>query len=194
MTVRSSRYRALALALALPSLLTSTAAAQSSGDKDLKAISAYTLTMPKYKQLLAAMVSLGKAAQHDLKMATALDGVGNLSLDQMVARLNTVPPAKRAIADAGLTPREYAVAQGAMLQGGMSYGIMKQYKLSPDSVSKTTGVSKANLEFFRVNEAEIERLGKELQAQMPKEETAEATDEDDGEADEQKSEAPDSTE
>jgi hypothetical protein len=36
-------------------------------------------------------------------------------------------------------------------------------------VSKTTGVSKANLEFFRVNEAEIERMGKEMQAQMPKE-------------------------
>lgn len=33
----------------------------------------------------------------------------------------------------------------------MAYGIMKQYKLSADSVSKSTGVSKANLAFIRVH-------------------------------------------
>jgi hypothetical protein len=102
-------------------------------------------------------------------MGETLEGSGNLTIDQAAARYGTVPPVKRALADAGMSPREFAVAQGAWLQSAMSYGVMKQYKLSADSVSKTTGVSKANLEFFRANEAEIERMGKELQAQMPKE-------------------------
>ena len=42
--------------------------------------------------------------------------------------------------------------------------------MTPDSVAKTTGVSRANLEFFRTNEAEIERMSKELEAQFPKNE------------------------
>jgi hypothetical protein len=167
MPVRTSRLRAVALALAFPCLLTTTAAAQKPGDSDLQAISAYTFTLPKYKQLMAAMVNLGKAAQQNPRMADALENSSSLTLDQLVARYSAVAPVKKAIADAGLTPREFAVAQGAMIHAGMSYGIMKEYKLSPDSVSKTTGVSKANLEFFRANEAEIERMGKEMQAQMP---------------------------
>ena len=176
MPVCPPRLRPLALALALPCLLAPAAAAQKPGDKDLKEISAYTFTLPKYKQLMTAMVNLGKAAQRDPKMAESLENSGSLTLDQMTARYGAVPPVKKAIVDAGLTPREFAVAQGAMIQAGMSYGIMKQYKLSADSVSKTTGVSKANLEFFRANEAEIERMGKEMQAQMPKEKASDEAD------------------
>ncbi len=167
MPVCSTRCRAAALALVLPGLLSTAAAAQKSGGKDLQTISAYTLTMPKYTQMTTAMMNLGKAAQMDPSLAAALENSGNLSLDDMAARFDGVPPLKKAIGDAGLTPREFAVAQGAALQAGMAYGIMKQYKLSPDSVSKSTGVSKANLEFIRVHEAEIERMGREMQAQMP---------------------------
>lgn len=187
MTVGLSRSRAMVLALALPLLMSAPASAQKPGDKDLKAISAYTLTMPKYKQLMAAMLNLGKAAQREPKLAETFHDSGNLTIDQMVARFSAVAPVKQAIADAGMTPREFAVAQGAMLQAGMSYGLMKQLKLSPDSISRTTGVSKANLEFMQANEAEIERMGKELQAQMPQENPS------DGEGEDAASEDGDST-
>jgi hypothetical protein len=175
MPVRAVRLRPAILALALPCLLSVPAMAQSAGDKDLKEFSAYTWTMPKYKQLMAAMVNLGKAAQHDPKIGASLENSGNLSIDQAAARYGAVPAVKQALADAGMTPRQYAVAIGAWLQTAMSYGVMKQYKLSVDSVSKTTGVSKANLEFFRANEAEIERMGKEMQATMPKENDEDAS-------------------
>jgi hypothetical protein len=190
MPFRAVCSRAMVLALALPGLFASTAAAQKAGDKDLKEISAYTWTMPKFKQLMTAIANLGKAAKDDPKMGGALGDAGNLTIDQAAARYGAVPPVKRALADAGMSPREFAVAQGAWLQSAMSYGVMKQYKLTADSVSKTTGVSKANLEFFRANEAEIDRMGKELQAQMPKEasENGEANGEEAGE------EAADSTE
>ena len=175
MSCFTARARATALALALPCLFTSVAAAQAAhgqGDKDLKEISAYTLTMPKYRQFMNAMVNLGKAAQADSSLGDALEDSGNLSLDQLAARYNSVPPIKAAITKAGLTPRELALAQGAFLQAGMSYGLMKQMKLSPDSVVKVTGVSRANLEFFRVNEAEINRLSEEMQAQMPQDQAS----------------------
>jgi hypothetical protein len=170
------RPRAAMLALALPFTLSTALAAQGQGDKDLKAISAYTLTMPKYRQFMNAMVNLGTAAQADPKLGDALEGSGELSIDQLTDRYNTVPGVKAAITKAGMTPRDFALAQGAFLQAGMSYGLMKQLKLTPDSVVKATGVSRANLEFFRANEAEINRLSAELQAQMPKEKPSDEAD------------------
>jgi hypothetical protein len=56
----------------------------------------------------------------------------------------------------------------------MSYGFMNQYHLTADSVSRATGVSKANLEFFRANEAELNRMTKEMQAHVPGAKAAEA--------------------
>jgi hypothetical protein len=168
MPFRALRPRAALIALAFPCVWSPAALAQKSGDKDLKEISAYTWTMPKYQKLMAAMVNLGTAAQNNPTLGKSMEGSGNLTIDQTAARFDGVPPAKKAIADAGLTPREFAVAQGAWLQSAMSYAVMKQYKLSADSVSKTTGVSKANLEFFQTNEVEINRMAKEMQAKMPK--------------------------
>jgi hypothetical protein len=189
MPYRSLTVRAGVPALALLCLLATPSVSRAQANSDLREISAYTLTMPKYKQLIAAMLNLGKAAQADPAVGGALEGSGNLTVEQATARLGSVPAAKRAITSAGLTPREFTIAQGAMLQAGMSYGIMKQYKLSPDSVSKSTGVSKANLEFFRANEAEIERLGKQTEGMAPRESAA--TKDEDADSD---TEATDSTE
>ena len=109
-------------------------------------------------------------------LAGPLPAINDLSIDQLTARYNSVPSVKAAITKAGMTPRELALAQGAFLQAGMSYGLMKQLKLSPDSVVKATGVSRANLEFFRANEAEINRLSQEMEAQMPKKQPSDEAD------------------
>jgi hypothetical protein len=163
----------------IAALVVSTASAQNKGDKDLKAISGYTLSMPKYKQMTTAMLNLGKAAQKDPGISGALESSGEATLDQMIARLNAVPQARKAIADAGLSTREFALIMMSSLQAGMSYGLMKQLHLTPDSVAKTTGVSKANLEFFRANEAELEQMRQTMEAQMPKDEPEPAGTEDD---------------
>ena len=169
MPFRALRSRVPLLALALAWVWTSTAVAQKPGDKDLKEISAHTWTMPKAKKLMAAMLNLGMAAKNNPTLVETMEGSGNLTLDQTAARFDAVPPAKRVLADAGLTSREFAVAQGSWFQSAMSYSVMKQYKLSADSVSKTTGVNKANLEFFRAHEAEIDQMNKEMQTQVPTE-------------------------
>jgi hypothetical protein len=170
---------AFSLMLAAPFTI-STASAQAADDKDSKAVSSYTLTMPKYKKLMQAMVNIGKAAQKDTALASAIEDSGNKSLDQMTAALNAKPPIRNAITSAGLTSREFAVAELALLQAGMSYGLMKQYKLTADSVHKATGVSMANLEFYRTNEAEIEKLTKQMEAQMPKDNSSGEADDSSG--------------
>jgi hypothetical protein len=174
MPVFSTCCRIVAGLLTVFSLLASPASAQGQGDKDLKAISGYSLTMPKYKQMMTAMLNLGKAAQQNPNISAALENSADGTLDQMTARLDAVPPARRAIADAGLNTREFALIQMAALHAGMAYGLMKQLHLTPDSVVKSTGVSQANLEFFRINEAELERTRQAMEAQMPKDQPTEA--------------------
>jgi hypothetical protein len=144
-------------------------------DPDLKAISSYTLTMPRFKQYLNGMQSLAKAAEHDPSVAQAMENSGDLSLDKAVARYDGTPAVKAAIGGAGLTSREFVLLQGALLQAGLAYGIMKEYHIPPDSIVKRTGVSRANLDFYAGNAAEIERLGKEMGA-----ETSQARSSEDG--------------
>jgi hypothetical protein len=178
-----SRMRLLAragrLAVVGLSFAVSAVPAQSQGDADLKAISAYTLTLPKYKQYLDATLNLANVAAKNPQLAQRLDGYGNQSLAEQVKTLDGMPPIRAAITSTGFTTRDYVLAQGAILQAGMAYAMAKSGNISDDKVIKEAGVSRANLEFYRNNEAEIDRLAKEAKARMPEE-----PDSDDGEGDE----------
>ena len=81
--------RAILLALLAPFALAQPAAAQVA-DKDLAAISAYTLTMPRYKQYLAASQNLSDAAAADPEFSE-MAGPENLSLDQVIAKISAIP-------------------------------------------------------------------------------------------------------
>jgi hypothetical protein len=193
MTIHLSRARAAfaALCLVAAPLAAVPAAAQagSQGDRDLAAISSYTLSMPRYRQYLDAMLRLANAAKTSPAIGDAFENSGSLSLDQMVARFDKVPEVRQAVVAAGLTSRDFVLTQMALFQTGMAYSMMKEYKLSADSVAKTAKVSRANLEFYRTNEAEIARLGKELEAKMPQSEESDDAQADGDEAEEQESDS-----
>jgi hypothetical protein len=168
--LRGARAVFAALCLVAAPLAAVPAAAQagSQGDRDLAVISSYPLSMPRYRQYLAAMLNLVDAAKTSPAVGDVFENSGSLSLDEMVARFDKAPGVRRAVVAAGLTPRDFVLTQMALFQTGMAYGMMKEYKLPADSVAKTAKVSRANLEFYRTNEVEITRLGKELEAKMPK--------------------------
>jgi hypothetical protein len=160
MSDRLQRCRAILLASFALVALARPAVAQVA-DTDLAAISAYTLTMPKYKQYLAATQNLTEAAAANPD--ATMEGEGG-SIDDIVARISAIPPAKAAITSAGLTVRDFVLTQGALLQTGMAYGMMKEYKIPKDSIVKTAKVNPANLDFYTTNEAEIKRLAEEAGA------------------------------
>ena len=165
----STSLRARAAQLALLTLpLAAPASAQTPADDDLKAVSAYTLTMPKYKRYLDATVNLANMAVKNPKLAQRLDGVGNKSLAEQVKVLQGVPEVRGAITAPGFTTRDFVLTQGALLQAGMAHAFTKDGTLPADSVIEKSGVSRANLEFYQKNEAEIGRLAKEAQARSPK--------------------------
>ena len=147
------------------SLGSTTVVAQS--DADLKAIGATTLTMSKYKQYLDAMVNLANVAANNPAVVDRMKGSGEKSIAEQVKSLDSDPQVRGAITATGLTTKDYVMTQWALLQAGMAYAMTKGSAVSQDEVVKTAGVSKANLDFYAKNEAEINRLAKEAQARAP---------------------------
>jgi hypothetical protein len=135
-------------------------------DADTKAYHSYTLTMPKYKKYLGALVNLATASQQNPKVKEAFQATTEASISEAATQLDRVPEARRAIADAGLTSREFVIAQGAFFQASWA-DQMTQKGASPDSALMMTDASQAQLAFAQKNRAEIDRLTKEAQAKNP---------------------------
>lgn len=166
----SARLRVHAASVAILALLlvSPPAGAQSDAGADLKAVSAYTLTMPKYKQYLDASVNLATVASQDTTLQSRFEDFGNKSLSDQIKVMDGVPQIRSAITAAGLTTRDYVLIQGALLQAGMAFAMTKNTEMPVDSVVKKAGVSRANMEFYQKNEAEIARLAQEAEARTPK--------------------------
>jgi hypothetical protein len=79
---------------------------------------------------------------------------GATTLSEMARRLDGVPAFAAAVRGAGMTTREFATAQLALLQTGIAYALLK----SSPGQQPPPGVSKDNLEFMRLHEQEIEAL------------------------------------
>jgi hypothetical protein len=166
----SSRLRAHAAGLAVVALpfAAAPAAGQSQADADLKTISAYALTMPRYKQYLDASVNVATAAAKDPSLQARFEDFGDKSLSEQIKVMDGIPQIRSAIAATRLTTRDYVLTQSALLQAAMAYAMMKGTGMSVDSVAQKASVSRANLEFYQKNEAEIGRLAKEAEARAPK--------------------------
>ena len=150
------------MALALPA-----AVAQAQSDADLKAVSGTTLTMPKYKQYLDATVNLADVAAKNPGLAEGLKGSSEKSIADQVKALESNPQVRASITSTGLSTRDYVLTQWALVQTGMAYAMTKGSPASQEEVIKKGGVSRANLDFYAQNEAEITRLAKEAQARAP---------------------------
>jgi hypothetical protein len=150
------------MALSLPA---ATEAQQS--EADLKAVSATTLTMPKYKQYLDATVNLANVAANDPSLAEGMKDGGEKSIDEQVRMFERNPQVKAAVTSTGLSTREYVLTQWALLQTGMAYAMTKQAGASQEGMIKQAGVSKANMEFYAQNEAEINKLAEEAKTRAP---------------------------
>jgi hypothetical protein len=155
-------------AVALIALSLPAAVAEAQSDADLKVVSATTLTMPKYKQYLDATVNLANVLAKDPGISDRMDDMSNKSIAEQVKTFDSEPQVRAAIAATGLSTREFVTLQYALLQVGMTYAMSKGNGMSQDEIAKKTGVTKANLEFFAKNEAEINRLAEEAKARSPK--------------------------
>lgn len=152
-----SRARALLVMASLAAVLSVGIVPVAAADSDEREIAAYTLDMKTVRALFAANSALAKLEtgeedeedEDDEDMAT---------IDDIVDRIESDPDAKRAVAAAGLSPREYAVATLAMVQAGLVVA------LGGDNAPVPEGVNPKNVALIRANRAEIDRLGAQERA------------------------------
>jgi hypothetical protein len=136
---------AAALALAAPGL------ASAQGD-DAGEVGRYVLTdagLAKFTQATRNVAAVPGACERQDD-----DGDDLKSIDQMVAKMNSLPGIQAAIQSAGMTTREYVVFMFSMMQSGMASWALKQPggKLPP-------GISQANVDFYDRNAAAMAQLG-----------------------------------
>lgn len=121
-------------------------------DSDQREISGYALSESGLSRFTQATQNLRAIPNACVREDD--DDSSNQSLDQMVAKLESIPGAKAAVQSAGMTSREYVVFMFSMMEAGLSSWAVSQPggKLPP-------GVSQANVDFYRKHEAAMAAIG-----------------------------------
>lgn len=130
-------------------------------------VAEYELTMDRLRRWAEANRSLERAAAADPRLEEALEPAQaegqdvEASVAIMAETIEGVPEAKKAIEDAGLSPREYVVIGWTMLQSGMA-GLALKAGGDTAEVAREMGIDPANLRFLAEHEAEITALRQQL--------------------------------
>lgn len=137
---------------ALPLMLP--ASAQAQVPRDTQEINSYVLTDAGFARYTKAAQALGALRKQLSADCDDDSGDNPKSLDQIVAKFNSVPGVKAALQGAGMTTREYIVFSMSIFQTGMA-----SWGLSQPGGKLLPGISMANVNFYRKNEASMSRLG-----------------------------------
>ena len=89
---------------------------------------------------------------------------GNQTLAQMDAAMQKEPLLAKAIADAGLTPREYAKFLFAYMASGAVASMLEQGVIKEMPKELATSVNPANVTFFQTHKAQVEAFQKAMEA------------------------------
>jgi hypothetical protein len=129
------------------------------GDADLRELSRYQLTMADIRKFEAANASLAEhpKAEHDDDDAEDQDKGDNESLDEMAARIESNPIARKAVEAAGLSARQYVVITMALFQASLAQYAVDQ-GADPGKIARETGVNPANIRFVKEHKAELEQI------------------------------------
>lgn len=125
-------------------------------ESDKREVSSYVLTeagLGKFAQATRNLSAIPGACVD--KDEDDDDSNGNESLDQLAAKLDSLPGAKAAVESAGMTSREYVIFMFSMMEAGLSHWAMSQPggKLPP-------GVQQANVDFYKNHETAMAEIGK----------------------------------
>jgi len=126
-----------------------------SGDADLRELSRYQLTMADVRKFAAANANLAKHPKVEQGDDDAEDE--NESLDEMAARIESNPVARKAVEAAGLSARQYVVITMALFQASLAQYAVDQ-GADPGKVAGETGVNPANIRFVKEHKAELEQM------------------------------------
>lgn len=137
---------------------------------DLTDISRYELTMERMDRIYAAQRNIALAirdmtpAERETMEST---GGGSATLDEFARGIESNPKIRQALADAGMSPREYATATMAMVSASMAASALHMRpNENQDSLAREMHANPANVRFLRENEAELARKQQQLEAEL----------------------------
>ena len=103
-------------------------------------------------------------AELDAIEASVFPNAGNQTLAEMDAAMRKEPLMAKAIADAGLTPREYAKFLFAYMASGTVAGMLEQGVIEEVPKELAATVNPANITFFQTHKAQVEAFQKGMEA------------------------------
>ena len=117
----------------------------------------YKLDMDKMRKYAAAIKAFSALSPSDTSGMSGLNMSGNESTTETIARMESNPVARRVLADAGLTAKDYVWITAAYLQAAMTQGLME---VSPEA-KMPEGQNPQNVEFLKANKTVLEAIMKD---------------------------------
>lgn len=117
----------------------------------------YRLDMDKMRKYAAAIKGFSALPPSDTAGVSGLNMSGNESTAQTISKIESNPVARRVLADAGLSAKDYVWITAAYLQAAMTQGLIE---VSPEA-KIPEGQNLQNLEFLKANKPELEALMKD---------------------------------
>jgi hypothetical protein len=131
------------------------------GPVNVQALGNYQLTMDDVRKLGRAAQNIGALTERRPELRDSLS-VGGFDPNAIYERLNSIPEARAAVEQAGMTPRQYVTAMSALMQASLVIGMRERGVTLPAQVP----VNQANVEFLEDNREEIQRLMMAVAAQV----------------------------
>lgn len=160
-----------AVAATPPALRAQSPAQRARDASDMTTLAAYRLTMPAVRKLAAAyenMIPLAAdsaLARHVERDRDNHPSETAASIDDMAEFFGRYSPIRAAITHAGLTPREFTIANLSLMQSSMVVGYSDLAKAKGQPFDEAaSGASPANLALVRENRAEIDAVMAKLRA------------------------------
>lgn len=147
--------------------------AGSGADPELADVTNYRLTMPKIDQWLQVQRNAAKAmaamspAERAEYRAREDQADDEKDADDMVRRIEGDPLMSKAVRDAGLTTREFALITMSVIQSGMAAAVLEMRPNdNQDSLVREMKANMENVRFMREHKDEMEQKRKAMEAEL----------------------------
>lgn len=152
----SLHCRSIVLTLLLLATAGTALGADAEGDRALH----YPLTMGRVQAFYDAQLKLMQVAMHDPALGDAIETNASEPTAKTIARLEAQPAIKKALAEAGLTPRQYVYTSVAYM--GAAFGVLYQQNAhgKPDKAYDADNVA-----FFKAHKAALDAMANKVQQQ-----------------------------
>jgi hypothetical protein len=149
------------VAVAASALPARARAQKTQADADMEALKNYRLTeaaMAKYIKASQNLVTLVKSKPEWAKNIEKSQN-DNASFADIAAFYDKIPPVRQALSSAGMSSREFVLFTFSMFQAGMGAWAMSQ-----PGGKLPEGTPAENVAFYKKHEAQLKKLGEEMQA------------------------------